>query len=91
MKSPKNNTTLLKSYFIQKVSPALVTIVLNDNIELPLLKDAAAYLAVKMNLKNGKVQYALIEISKSMDRFVVLPKQGNESILLCLMIYFAIV
>ena len=37
-----------KNYFLQKVSPALVTIVLNDLVELPRLKDTAAYLAVKM-------------------------------------------
>ena len=69
----------IKDYFIQKVSPALVTIILNDELELPNLKDSAAYLAVKMQLKTGDVQYALIEISKSMDRFVVLPKIDDNS------------
>ena len=42
----------IKQYFIQKVSPALVTIILNDKVELPNLKDSAAYLAVKMVLNN---------------------------------------
>ena len=66
------------------MSPALITIVLNDDVDLPLLKDSAAYLAVKMNLKQGVLkQFALIEISKSMDRFVVLPqKDGNDCIIL---------
>jgi len=68
----------VKSYFFREVSPALVTIILNEDVELPLLKDSAAYLAVKMNLKTGVKQYALIEISKSMERFVVLPKLGNN-------------
>lgn len=73
----------LKSYFIQHVSPALVTIILNDSVDLPLLKDSAAYLAIKMVLKDGKKQYALIEIPKSIDRFVVLPKQdGNDYIII---------
>jgi len=60
----------IKDYFIQKVSPALVTIILNDGVGLPNLKDSAAYLAIKMLLRTGGTQYALIEISKSMDRFV---------------------
>ncbi|RZN79668.1 MAG: polyphosphate kinase 1 [Winogradskyella sp.] len=73
----------IKNYFFQTVSPALVTIILNDDIELPLLKDSAAYLVVKMCLKNDTKQYALIEISKSMDRFVVLPeKDGKNYIIL---------
>ncbi|MBT8246015.1 MAG: polyphosphate kinase 1 [Winogradskyella sp.] len=69
----------IKSYFYEEVSPALVTIILNENVELPLLKDSAAYLIVKMNLKNNIKQYALIEISKAMNRFVVLPKIGEKS------------
>jgi len=69
----------IKNYFIQKVSPALVIIVLNDSVELPNLKDSAAYLAVNMVLKNNQKQLALIEISKAMDRFVVLPKQGENN------------
>ncbi|MFD2823432.1 polyphosphate kinase 1 [Lacinutrix iliipiscaria] len=69
----------IKNYFIQKVSPALVTIVLNDSVKLPNLKDSAAYLAINMVLQNNQNQHALIEISKTMDRFVVLPKQGEKN------------
>ncbi|WP_452222820.1 polyphosphate kinase 1 [Lacinutrix chionoecetis] len=74
----------IKNYFLQKVSPALVTIILNDEIEIPNLKDSAAYLAINMSLENNENQYALIEISKSMDRFVVLPKQGNKNYIILL-------
>ncbi|MDO1500793.1 polyphosphate kinase 1 [Winogradskyella maritima] len=69
----------IKNYFFQEVSPALVTIILNDDIELPLLKDSAAYLAVKMGFKSSKTIFAMIEISKQMDRFVELPKIGDKS------------
>lgn len=73
----------IKNYFFQEVSPALVTIILNEEVELPLLKDSAAYLVVKMNLQNNLKQYALIEISKAMNRFVVLPeKDGKNYIIL---------
>lgn len=68
----------IRNYFIQKVSPALVTIILNDSIELPNLKDSAAYLAINLTLESGGNQYALIEIPKSMDRFIVLPMQDDK-------------
>ncbi|MFL1013577.1 polyphosphate kinase 1 [Flavisericum labens] len=68
----------IKEYFLKTVSPALVTIILNDLVVLPNLKDSAAYLAVKMVMPQDKKQFALIEIPKSVDRFVVLPKQGDN-------------
>lgn len=69
----------VKQYYIQNVSPALVTIILNDSIKLPNLKDSAAYLAIKMSLTDNDYQYALIEIPKNMNRFVVLPKIGDKN------------
>ncbi|RNL89861.1 polyphosphate kinase 1 [Sinomicrobium pectinilyticum] len=87
------------NYFVQKVSPALVTIILNDLAEFPLLKDSAAYLAVKMVMKKEKkpgalknifssepneIRYALIEIPKDIDRFVVLPNEGDKSYIIIL-------
>jgi polyphosphate kinase len=73
----------IKDYFIEYVSPALVTIILNEEVDLPNLKDSAAYLAVKMNLTNNCKQYALLEIPKTIDRFVVLPKEnGNDFIIM---------
>ena len=69
----------IKEYFIQKVSPALVTIILNDLIQLPNLKDSAAYLAINMTLESNENQFALIEISKNMNRFIVLPEQDGKN------------
>lgn len=82
----------IKTYFIQKVSPVLMTIILNDLTKFPTLKDTAAYLAIKMVLipeegvvKNRKnVKYALIEIPKGIDRFIVLPKIGNKDYIIIL-------
>ncbi|ETN96400.1 polyphosphate kinase [Zhouia amylolytica] len=89
----------LKSYFLEKVSPALVTIILNDLDKIPLLKDSAGYLAVKMVMKTkseakgvgrfftnvtNEVQYALIEIPRTVDRFVVLPNEGDKSYIIFL-------
>lgn len=69
----------LRLYFYEKLSPALVIIILNDNIELPILADTAAYLAVKMTIEDSENQFALIEISKNIDRFVVLPQNNDNN------------
>ncbi|WP_026752916.1 polyphosphate kinase 1 [Sediminibacter sp. Hel_I_10] len=74
----------IKRYFIEHISPALVTIVLNDSVKLPLLEDISAYLAVKMELKDNSRQYGLIEIPKSMDRFVVLPRKDGKDYIIIL-------
>ncbi|MBT8266475.1 MAG: polyphosphate kinase 1 [Bacteroidia bacterium] len=75
----KDQHDFIKNYFFSQVSPALVTIILSDDIELPTLKDSAAYLVVKMNLKEEGIQYALIEIAKSLDRFIVLPQKDEKT------------
>ncbi|GAA4808842.1 polyphosphate kinase 1 [Litoribaculum gwangyangense] len=72
----------IKNYFLRIVSPALVTIILNDSVVLPNLKDSAAYLAVRMLMSGDRKQFALIEIPKSVDRFIELPKQGDKSFII---------
>ena len=80
----------IKKYFLQNVSPQLMTIILNDLTEFPTLKDTAAYLAVKMIIVGGQIteekekRYALIEIPKGIDRFVVLPKEGDKNYIIIL-------
>lgn len=89
----------LKEFFLSKVSPALVTIILNDLPEIPSLKDSAAYLAVKMVMKEEKSsqkisqlldqpvqekKYVLIEIPRSIERFVVLPEENGKQYIILL-------
>lgn len=83
----------VRDYFLRKVNPELITIILNNLTQFPTLKDTAAYLAVKIVLKNeqgaflkGKAdkQYALIEIPKGIDRFVVLPEEDGKSYIIIL-------
>jgi polyphosphate kinase len=69
----------LKDFFIQTLSPELVTIILNDLAEFPLLKDNLGYLAIKLVMKKtAAVHYAIIEIPKTMNRFVVLPSKDHK-------------
>ncbi len=87
----------VREFFIQKVSPELVTIILNDLAEFPLLKDNSGYLAIKLVMKSEtkptmlglvkkvkpEVRYAIIEIPKSTNRILELPaKDGKQYLML---------
>src|SRR6056297_2795697 len=85
----ESQAEFIRDYFFKKVNQELMTIILNDLTEFPLLKDTAAYLAVKVVMKNGSGKgkhnrYALIEIPKGIDRFVVLPKEGDKNYVIIL-------
>lgn len=83
-------SAFISEYFIRKVSPALVTIMIGELEQFPTLKDSAAYLAVKMKMSKedetfkSKFNYALIEIPRSIDRFVVLPNDGEKQFIIIL-------
>ncbi len=77
----------LTDYFIQKVSPALVTVILKE--EEQDFSDNKAFLVVKMELNTDsdaalKNMYAFIDMPKELDRFVVLPKEGNRQYIMML-------
>ena len=89
----------VKNFFLNKISPALVTIVLDDLKKFPKLADAAAYLAVRMEMnipkvsdslekkyhsKKPKLRYAMVEIPKTISRFIELPVQGNNRYIMML-------
>ena len=81
----KDQTNYIKDFFIQRVSPELVTIILNDLAEFPLLKDTFGYLAVKLVMKkDDEVRYAVIEIPKTINRFVVLPSKNEKQYVILL-------
>lgn len=85
-----DQSKFITDYFTTKVSPAMVTIMIGELDQFPTLKDSAAYLAVKMVMSKedetfeAKHNYALIEIPKSIDRFVVLPQQGDKQYIIIL-------
>ncbi|MCW4468008.1 polyphosphate kinase 1 [Flavobacterium sp. MFBS3-15] len=98
----KEQELFIKDFFIQKVSPELVTIILNDLDEFPILKDTSGYLAVKLVMQpqlngNGntdhddddetqknEVRYAVIEIPKTINRFVQLPSNSEKKYIIML-------
>lgn len=86
----KAQSEFISDYFLRKVSPALVTIMIGELEEFPMLKDSAAYLAVRMVMKKeddtfqSRSNFALIEIPKVVDRFVVLPQKGDKQYIIIL-------
>ncbi len=91
----REQENFIKDFFIQKVSPALVTIILNDLAEFPLLKDTSGYLAVKLVMNKPptaigepkskrEVRYAVIEFPKTINRFVVLPSNQEKQYVMLL-------
>lgn len=83
----------IKDFFINEVSPDLVTIILNDLAEFPLLRDAHGYLAVKMVMKQNpnssktefkRTRYAVIEIPNHINRFVVFPEIDGKRYIMML-------
>ncbi len=80
----------ISEYFVRNVSPAMMTIMIGELEEFPSLKDSAAYLAVKMVMSKEdetfetKYNYALIEIPRTVSRFVVLPKEGDKQYVIIL-------
>ena len=93
----QDHQDFVHNLFIEKVSPELVTIILNDLAEFPLLKDTAGYLAIKLVMKtdekpkilglikpNKEIRYAIIEIPKNINRIVVLPSIGEKQYIMLL-------
>ncbi|MHC5201614.1 polyphosphate kinase 1 [Myroides sp. LJL119] len=95
----KEQQAFVKDFFLHVVSPDLVTIILSDLAEFPLLRDTHGYLVVKLVLdkqlikkhdsaKNKKslapLMYAIIEIPNTINRFVELPSKDGKKFIIML-------
>ena len=67
----------LKDFFLRKISPALVTIILSKSRKYDFT-DNKAFLIANMILNNHDNIYAIVEIPENISRFVVLPKISNK-------------
>ena len=74
---PESHKEFLKDYFIQKISPTLVTVILSNN-KLHDFKDNKAFLITNIKLIEKDNIYALVEIPRDISRFVVLPKKNDR-------------
>ena len=89
-KISEKQSLFISEYFLRNVSPALMTIMISELDKFPELQDSAAYLVVKMVLESNesgsetKMNYALIEIPKVINRFVVLPEEDGKQYIIIL-------
>jgi polyphosphate kinase len=71
----------VKNYFSNELVSNLFPVMIDDSKPFPYMKDKASYLYLKLEsiLLNQRNKYAIIEIpSRTISRFVVLPKHGNK-------------
>lgn len=75
----------IKKFFINKVRPKLIPLIISKDRELPDLKDATIYLAIELtNSKENSKEYALLELPTDIDRFVKLPGSDNKHYIILL-------
>ncbi len=67
----------LKDFFLRKISPALVTIILSKDRKYDFT-DNKAFLIANMIFNNQDNTYAIVEIPENISRFAVLPKISNK-------------
>ena len=71
------------AFFTQKVSPSLLTILINDNSMLPSNRGNNAFLVARIEQEDGSSQFALIQMPTDLERFVVLPaRDGKQYVML---------
>jgi polyphosphate kinase len=74
------------AYFDENVRPTLVPIILDSLPEFPYLNNGAIYLAVRLTHRQaeGRPRNALIELTESLPRFLVLPPVGDKKYVMML-------
>jgi polyphosphate kinase len=72
------------TFFTQKVSPTLLTILINDNSLLPSNRGNNAFLAVRIEQQDGGSQFALIQMPTDIERIVVLPSRNGKQFVMLL-------
>ncbi len=78
-------TLFVHQYFKEKVSPSLLTVLINEDTRMPKIKGSNVFLSVRMTQKDGAAPlFALIQFPTHLDRIVVLPPRGNKQYIMLL-------
>lgn len=81
----KEQRQFVKEYFLNKVEPILVPIMVKKLKRFPYLNDDANYLFVELKGPKGPLEYSLIEIPrKRLSRFLVLPEVKDKKYIIYL-------
>lgn len=72
----------IRKFYIEKISPSVFTMVLDQNLPFPELNDESIYLSIRLKCKKGDQIRSIIEIPTELHgRFIVLPKYGKSYIM----------
>lgn len=76
----------LRTYFREKIFPSLVPIMIKHSPVFPYLKDNCIYLAIKLTsvAAPSSINYAVIEVPEDLERFIILPDEGNKRTIILL-------
>jgi len=75
----EEQAAFVRRYFHDKVRLEIFPIMIDKNIDFPVLQDSSIYLAVRFSKESTKsAYYSLLEVPTSMNRFVVLPSTDNR-------------
>jgi polyphosphate kinase len=77
----------VEDYYRNHVRANLVPIMLNPGHPFPELEDQSVYLAIELKVgrkSTDRMKYALIEVPPHMERFLVLPKEGDDNFVMFL-------
>lgn len=81
----KDHEAFVDRYFKEKVSPSLLTVLINEDTRMPNTKGSNVFLSVRMTQKNVAAPlFALIQIPTHLDRIVVLPSKGKKQFIMLL-------
>ncbi|MBN2166282.1 MAG: polyphosphate kinase 1 [Marinilabiliaceae bacterium] len=82
----KEQGQFVRNYFTKHIRPRLMPLIINNERNLPDLRDEAIYLAVQFTTKEKNNEtYALIEVpTDHISRFILLPSKRNKKYLILL-------
>lgn len=69
----------VRQYFFGRVMPELAPIIISDATATPQLEDGFIYFAVRIQLRNQSIRYAIVNIpSDRLPRFIVVPSSATQ-------------
>jgi len=72
-----SHKSFISNYFFEYISPSIDVIILDSKKKFPKFKENLSFLIVRMVLPNDEIQYAIIRIPKTLNRFVKLPSKKS--------------
>ena len=79
---PKDSISYIESFFLDKIQPKLKIVLLNEKDDFPQLSESSCFLIVKVESKNNKLNYAIIQFPDEFERFIVIKNQDVKYVIM---------